>query len=182
MSAGNARGRVSGPFWPQPASPNVSASNAISPWPFQDIDALHVARAATLVLHCNMPSILPAMNAPFEPTPLTDAEYHARTSTVLARIEATIDQWLQDDVVDIDTQRTGGLLELGFGNGSKIVINTQPPLHELWLAARSGGYHYKHANGRWLDTRDGCDFFERLSACASEQAGRSLKFEPPLSA
>lgn len=117
------------------------------------------------------------MNVPFEATPLSDAQYHAATSAVLAHIEATVDRWLQEDVVDIDTSRTGGLLELSFGNGSKIVVNTQPPLHELWLAARSGGYHYKHDAGRWRDTRDGRDFFEMLSECASEQAGRALRFE-----
>lgn len=122
------------------------------------------------------------MTTPFEPTPLGDSEYHTITSAMLSRIEATVDQWLQDDVVDIDTHRTGGLLELGFPNGSKLVINTQPPLHELWLAARSGGYHYKYSQGRWLDTRDGREFFEALSACASEQAGKPLKFEPALSA
>jgi len=122
------------------------------------------------------------MTTLFEPTPLGDSEYHTITSAMLSRIEATVDQWLQDDVVDIDTHRTGGLLELGFPNGSKLVINTQPPLHELWLAARSGGYHYKYSQGRWLDTRDGREFFEALSACASEQAGKPLKFEPALSA
>ena len=113
--------------------------------------------------------------------PMSDAEYNRLTADLLARIEATADRLLQDDVVDIDTQRTGGLLELSFGNGSKIVVNTQPPLHELWLAARSGGYHYKHAQGRWLDTRDARDFFTVLSQCASEQAGKALAF-PPLSA
>ena len=112
-------------------------------------------------------------------TALTDAEYHARTSAVLAGIEAAVDSWLQDDVVDIDAHRTGGLLELSFPNGSKIVINTQPPLQELWLAARSGGYHFKHVQGRWLDTRDGREFFAMLSACASEQAGRGLVFHAP---
>jgi CyaY protein len=122
------------------------------------------------------------MNAPFEPTPLNDSEFHSITASMLARIEATVDQWLQDDVVDIDTNRTGGLLELGFPNGSKIVINTQPPLHEMWLAARQGGFHYKYAKGAWRDTRDGREFFEALSACASEQAGRPLRFEPAVSA
>ncbi len=110
------------------------------------------------------------------PSPLTDIEYHARTSAVLASIEASVDGWLQDDVVDIDAMRTGGLLELGFPNGSKIVINTQPPLHELWMAARSGGYHYKFVRGAWADTRDGREFFDALSACASEQAGQPLRF------
>jgi CyaY protein len=111
-----------------------------------------------------------------QPTPLTDVEYHRLTDTLLARIETTVDEWLQNDVVDIDAHRTGGLLELSFPGGSKVVVNTQPPLHELWLAARSGGFHYKFVNGAWRDTRDGREFFEALSVCASEQAGQQLKF------
>jgi CyaY protein len=110
-------------------------------------------------------------------TPLSDSEYHRLASAVLAHIEATIDAWLEDDVIDIDTQRTGGLLELSLPGGSKIVVNTQPPLHELWLAARGGGYHFRHAGGRWLDTRSGNEFFEVLSAQASAQAGKALRFE-----
>jgi CyaY protein len=116
----------------------------------------------------------------FPITALTDAQYHELTSAVLAGIEQTLDRWLQDDVVDIDTHRTGGLLELSFPNGSKIVLNTQPPLHELWMAARAGGYHYKYSDGRWRDTRDGSEFFAELSARASEQAGRRLQFAPPV--
>ena len=119
------------------------------------------------------------MTAVTAPDTLSDAQYHALIAAVLASVEAAADRWLQDDVVDIDTQRTGGLLELSFPNGSKIVLNAQPPLQELWLAARSGGYHYKFVGGRWLDTRDSREFFDALSACASEQAGKLLRFEPP---
>jgi CyaY protein len=118
------------------------------------------------------------MNAEIHPTALSDAEYHAKASAVLASVEARIDVLLQDDVIDIDAQRTGGLLELTFPNRSKIVLNTQPPLHELWMAARAGGYHYKFVDGAWLD-REGREFFEALSACASEQSGRTLAFEAP---
>ena len=119
------------------------------------------------------------MPADSRPESLTDAQYHAKASAVLASVEACIDAWLQDDVVDIDTNRTGGLLELGFENGSKIVLNTQPPLHELWLAARSGGFHYRYVAGHWADTRSGGDLFDALSACASEQAGKALRFTAP---
>lgn len=108
--------------------------------------------------------------------PLTDAEYHRLASAALARIETQLDRWLQDDVIDVDSQRTGGLLELSFPAGSKIVINTQPPLHELWLAARAGGYHFKWVDGAWRDTRDGVEFFERLTREASLQAGKELDF------
>jgi CyaY protein len=113
-------------------------------------------------------------------TPLTDAQYHAITAEVLAAVERTVDRWLQDDLIDIDTHRTGGLLELAFPDGSRIVLNTQPPLHELWMAARAGGYHYKYHDGAWRDTRDGGEFFECLSQRASEQAGRAVRFDAPM--
>ena len=76
------------------------------------------------------------------------------------------------------SQRTGGLLELVFPDRSRIVINTQPPLHELWLAPRAGGFHYRHVTGCWVDTRDGSDFFATLSREVSAQAGRTLVFAP----
>ena len=116
------------------------------------------------------------------PDALTEARYRELIAAVLASVEQTIDRWLQDDVVDIDTQRTGGLLELSFPNGSKIVLNAQPPLQELWMAARSGGFHYRQVAGRWLDTRDAREFFDALSALASEQAGVALKFAGPVNA
>jgi CyaY protein len=112
-------------------------------------------------------------------TPLADADYQRLTSAVLSAIEAAADRWLQDDVIDIDTQRTGGLLELALPDGSRLIVNTQPPLQEIWLAARAGGYHYRHVQGRWLDTRDGSEFFAALSRHASAQAGRELRFAPP---
>ena len=109
---------------------------------------------------------------------LTDGEYERRTRAVLAAVEATADRLLQDDVIDIDTSRTGGLLELAFPDGSKIVVNTQPPLHELWLAAQAGGYHFRAQAGRWIDGKSGREFFDVLSACASAQGGRTLRFDP----
>ena len=115
--------------------------------------------------------------APPAPSTLSDADYRRETDMLLARIEAATDRWLDEDVVDIDTQRTGGLLELSFADGSKIVVNTQPPLHEVWLAARAGGYHYKWVQGRWLDTRDGSEFLAALSRHASAQAGKALQFD-----
>ena len=115
--------------------------------------------------------------APLRHDDLSDAEYDRRAGAVLAAVEAATDRYLQDDVIDIDASRTGGLLELAFPNGSKVVLNTQPPLHELWLAAAAGGYHFRAVGERWID-RDGRELFEVLSECASAQAGRPLRFEP----
>jgi CyaY protein len=115
------------------------------------------------------------MSAPTsEPKTLTDSEFHWRAQEVLSAIEAALDRWLQDDVIDIDSQRTGGLLELEIPGGGKIVINTQPPLHELWLAARQGGYHFRWVGERWVDSREGGEFFAVLSREISAQAGRAL--------
>lgn len=113
------------------------------------------------------------------PSMLSDSEYQRLTQALLASIEADCDRWLQDDVVDIDTQRTGGLLELSLPDGSKLIVNTQPPLQEVWLAARAGGYHFRHVDGRWLDTRDSSEFFDALSRQASAQAGQPLRFRVP---
>lgn len=109
---------------------------------------------------------------------LSDSEFHAKAGAVLSAIEAQVDALLQDDVIDIDSHRTGGLLELAFPNGSKLIVNTQPPLHEIWLAARRGGFHYRHEGGRWVDTRTAQEFFAALSECASEQAGKPVVFRP----
>jgi CyaY protein len=115
------------------------------------------------------------MNAPT----LTDAEYHRLASAALAVIEGQVDRWLEEDLIDIDSHRTGGLLELAFPDGSKIIVNTQPPLQELWLAARSGGFHFRLQAGRWVDTKDGTEFFDCLSRCASAQGQRTLQFRAP---
>lgn len=108
---------------------------------------------------------------------LSDAEYQQQALAMLTHVESTVDGWLDADVIDIDTQRTGGLLELHFPAGSKIIINLQPPLHEIWLAAKGGGFHYRWSAGQWLDTRDHSEFLAVLSAHASLQAGQPLKFQ-----
>ncbi|MBH9576020.1 iron donor protein CyaY [Inhella proteolytica] len=105
---------------------------------------------------------------------MNDSEYHDRADALLRRIEAQADAWLQDDVIDIDTQRAGGLLELSLPNGSKLVINKQPPLHEIWLASRAGGFHFQWQDGAWRDTKSGSEFVSVFNREASAQAGRAL--------
>ena len=117
------------------------------------------------------------MTSKLTPDQLSDHDYASKTSAVFAHIEATIDRWLEDDTVDVDSHRTGGLLELTFPNGSKIVVNTQPPLQEIWLAGRAGGMHFRWMGDCWRDTRDHREFFATLSMLATDQAGRSLTFE-----
>ena len=107
---------------------------------------------------------------------LTSAQYTQVTREVFLAIEAQIDDWLQCDVVDIDISANGGMLELGFVNGSKIILNTQPPLYEIWLAAQSGGFHYKLTDKGWRDFKEGTELYENLSLCVSQQANKPLSF------
>jgi len=110
---------------------------------------------------------------------LTPTEYDALTRAVLAAIEGALDRWLQDDVIDIDSQRSGGMLELTLPGGSKIIVNTQAPLQELWLAAKAGGRHFRYVRPNWLDTRDASEFFDVLSCELSAQGGVALRLTSP---
>ena len=107
---------------------------------------------------------------------MTDLEYHDLAEALLNRIEELCDAFNDETDADIDNQRAGGLMTLTFANGSHLAINLQRPLHEIWMAARAGGFHYRWADGIWRDTKTGHDFFDDLSALASDCAGRSLVF------
>ncbi len=107
---------------------------------------------------------------------MTDPEFMDRAESVLASIEASCDRINESTDADIDNQRVGGMVTLVFSNGSQIVVNLQKPLHEIWLACRSGGYHFRFDGGQWLDSKGQGEFFARLSSDASGQSGRALVF------
>ena len=107
---------------------------------------------------------------------MTDLEYLDRAEAVLQAIELACDRINDDTDADIDNQRVGGMITLVFANRSQIVINLQKPLHEIWMAARSGGYHYKFDGQNWMDTKGAGEFFAHLSREASQQAGEALLF------
>ena len=109
---------------------------------------------------------------------MTDQEYMDRAEMALNAIELCCDRINEESDADIDNQRVGGMITLVFGNGSQIVINLQKPLHEIWMAARSGGYHYKFNGQQWMDTKGAGEFFAHLSRESSHQSGRPLHFEP----
>lgn len=107
---------------------------------------------------------------------MTDTEYMDRAEAVLRSIERHCDRINDEGKADIDNQRVGGMITLVFDNQSQIVINLQKPLHEIWLAARAGGFHYQFDGEQWLDTKGQGEFFTSLSQYASEQAGVALVF------
>ena len=109
---------------------------------------------------------------------MTDLEYLDRAEMVLRAVEASCDRINDQAIADIDNQRVGGMVTLVFSNKSQSVINLQKPLHEIWLAARCGGFHFRCEDGRWLDTKGQGEFFSSLSRYASDQAACSLEFAP----
>jgi len=107
---------------------------------------------------------------------MTDPEYMDRAEALLRLVETGCDRINDETDADVDSQRVGGMVTLTFRNGSQIVVNLQKPLHEVWLAARAGGYHYKFDGQRWMDTKGQGEFFDNLSRQATQQAGQPLKF------
>ncbi|HET7837979.1 MULTISPECIES: iron donor protein CyaY [Variovorax] len=107
---------------------------------------------------------------------MTDPEYMDRAEAALAAIERSCDRINDESDVDIDNQRVGGMITIIFGNGSQLIVNLQKPLQEIWLAARSGGYHYRHDGRAWVDTKTGEEFFDNLSREATRQSGQPLQF------
>jgi CyaY protein len=95
----------------------------------------------------------------------------------MARLEAAIESATDDADIDLDIEsKPGGILELEFDNGSKIIINRHAAAREIWVAARSGGFHYKPEGGRWINTRDGEDLYAALARVIGEQAGKPISF------
>ncbi len=107
---------------------------------------------------------------------MTDPEFMDRAEALLSGIESRCDKINDDTDADIDNQRVGGMITLTFRNGSQIIVNLQKPLHEVWLAARAGGFHYKFDGNHWADTKGNGEFLSNLSRYASEQAGAALDF------
>ncbi len=108
---------------------------------------------------------------------MTDLEFLDRAELLLKAVEISCDRINDDGETDIDNQRVGGMITLTFEDKSQIIINLQKPLHEVWLAARSGGYHFKFDGQSWADTKGQGEFFERLSQDASTQTGQTLTFK-----
>lgn len=93
----------------------------------------------------------------------------------LLRIEAAIEQCGLD--VDIET-KPGGILEVEFDDGSKVIVNRHVAAREIWVAAKSGGFHFAPREGGWIAGRDGSELYSTLSRVISEQAGEPVVLVP----
>lgn len=108
---------------------------------------------------------------------MTDNEFMDQAERLLQQLEKVCDQLNEQADIDIDNQRVGSMVTLTFPNRSQLVVNLQKPLHEVWLAAQSGGYHYRFDGARWQDTKGQGEFWDQLTQDASRQFGAALNFQ-----
>jgi CyaY protein len=103
---------------------------------------------------------------------MDEREFETRAAQALAAIE----QALEAAELDADFElKEGGILEIEFEDGSKIIINRHGAAREIWVAARSGGFHFRWQGTAWHDTRDGSELFAALSKLVSQQSGRGVR-------
>ncbi|MEO0317276.1 MAG: Frataxin-like protein [Pseudomonadota bacterium] len=109
---------------------------------------------------------------------MTETEFLDLAEAVLDRIEVAIEEAGEVADVDVECSRSGNVLEIEFvDTDSKIIVNTQAPMKEIWVAARAGGFHYRLVDGQWRDTRDGSELYAALSRLASAQGGAPLTLQ-----
>ena len=101
------------------------------------------------------------------PILLDESAFHARVEAVFAVIESALDA----DGSDIDSEITAGILTLTFENGSKVIVNRQVFNREIWVAAKSGGFHFRFDGAAWHDTRSDERLESLLARVIFEQSG-----------
>ena len=103
---------------------------------------------------------------------MDEKDFEARASATLE----TLEQALENCGEEIDFElKAGGILEIEFDDGSRIIVNRHGAAREIWVAARSGGFHYRWDGQAWRDTRSGDELFAALSRLVSEQLGRGIR-------
>jgi len=106
---------------------------------------------------------------------MTDAEFEQLAEQTLAAVEHALDR----AALDLDVQsKGGGVLEIEFPDESKVIVNRHGAAREIWVAARSGGFHFRYADDAWRDTRDGTELFAALSRIVSAQGGTAVILAP----
>ena len=102
---------------------------------------------------------------------MNESDFHRAVDAVLARIEAAVEA---SEALDSDLE--AGILTIHCPDESRIIVNRQTPNREIWVAARSGGFHFVHRDGAWRDTRSGEELFASLARIVASQGGEALDF------
>jgi CyaY protein len=105
---------------------------------------------------------------------ITDSEFIAAADRTLAAIGAALDSALAASDADVDWSLNDGILEIECEDGSKLIVNRHVPNREIWVAARSGGFHFKPRERAWRDTRSGDELGAALAALIRAQTGLAI--------
>ncbi len=105
---------------------------------------------------------------------MTETEYRQLADAAFAHIESVLEHAEND--LDYELA-AGGVLEIEFDNGSKIIINRQGANQEIWVAAKSGGFHYRWQDNAWRNTRDGSELMQTLASLIAQQGGGEIRFD-----
>ncbi len=106
---------------------------------------------------------------------MTQADFDALADSALEQIALSLD----GAAPDLDVESKGdGMIEIGFDDGSKIIVNRHRAAEEIWVAARAGGFHFRWDGATWRDTRDGAELFAALSRLVSAQGGVAVVLSP----
>ena len=101
---------------------------------------------------------------------MDDPRFEVVAEEALERLEHALEG------LELDFERKeGGILEIEFDDGGKMIVNRHSAARELWVAARSGGFHFRWDGSAWRDTRSGEEFFAALSALLSRELGRGVR-------
>lgn len=103
---------------------------------------------------------------------MSESEFNKLADAVFSRIEHV----LESSDSDIDFDNNGAVMEIEFGDGSKLIVNRHAPNQEIWLAAKSGGYHFGFREGNWISQRDGSELYAKLGQLVQMGSGENLKF------
>lgn len=106
---------------------------------------------------------------------LSEARFHDLVDATQQALEDLFDE----SGMDLDMENSAGVLTVKFEGGAQLIFSRQEPLRQLWLADRSGGFHfdYDEADGRWIcDTSDE-QLGEMLVRITLEQSGAELEFD-----
>ena len=99
---------------------------------------------------------------------MDDSEFNRLADTALKQIETA----LENSGADLDfSMVSSGVLEIELDDGSKIIVNRHSAAQEVWVAARSGGFHFRWDGQAWRDTRDSSELMAALSALITRQSG-----------
>lgn len=111
-------------------------------------------------------------------TLMPEAEFLALYQGTLRRIEETVEAAINDDDAAIDYESGNDMLTLSFSNRSVVIISRQTAIRQLWLAARSGGFHYDYDPGRqqWICSATGESLPDMLHTICRDQGGVTLSF------